>query len=93
MSDLISRQAVLEVLESVFNRYRMAWNPEKQEDYGGFASAVPNAIKSIPTAYDVDKVVEQLEENAYEHYSREYGMCTAVDLESTIEIVQKGGAK
>ena len=57
-NDLISRKEAKFVLEKVFDEYRMSYG----EHYGGFAEAVPRAIDSIPTAYDVDKVVEQLEE-------------------------------
>ena len=57
-NDLISRKEAKFVLEKIFDEYRMSYG----ERYGGFAEAVPRAIDSIPTAYDVDKVVEHLEE-------------------------------
>lgn len=57
MSDLIKRSDVLETLESVFKKYNIAFGQE----YGGFAEAVPETVKIIPTAYDVDKVEEQLQ--------------------------------
>ena len=58
MNDLISRSEVLKTLEKVFDKYGMKWNPKENE---GFSSAVPNAIKEIPTAYDMNKVVVELE--------------------------------
>ena len=66
MGDLISRQEVIDVLEKTFEKYKMAWSPNKEEDRGGFASAIPKAINDIPAAYNVDKVIEQLEEKKSE---------------------------
>ena len=51
-------------------------------------------IEYFPTAYDVDKVVEQLEElkeTAYECYGRASGAYVAVC--NAIEIVKRGGVK
>ncbi len=58
MNDLIKRSDVLETLESVFKKYNIAYGQE----YGGFAEAVPESIRNIPTACNMDKVEEQLEE-------------------------------
>lgn len=70
-NDLISRSEVLKVLEYVFNKYNMTWN---KYGGGGFAKEVPEAIEAIPTAYDVDKVVERLESHkaCYEAKAAEY---------------------
>lgn len=51
-------------------------------------------IEYFPTAYDVDKVVEQLEElkeTAYECYGRASGAYVAMC--NSIEIVKRGGVK
>ena len=51
-------------------------------------------IEYFPTAYDVDKVVEQLEElkeTAYECYGRASGAYVAMC--NAIEIVKRGGVK
>ena len=51
-------------------------------------------IEYFPTAYDVDKVVEQLEElkeTAYECYGRVSGAYVAMC--NSIEIVKRGGVK
>ena len=45
MSDLIKRNEVLEVLEKVFDEYGMTWDKQ-----GGFAKAVPDAIRNIKRA-------------------------------------------
>lgn len=43
--DLIRRGDVLNALEKVFDDYRQMW-----DDKGGFAKAVPDAIRNIPCA-------------------------------------------
>ena len=51
-------------------------------------------IEYFPTAYDIDKVVKQLEElkeTIYESYGLENGAYVAVC--NAIEIVKKGGAE
>ena len=74
----------------------------KQFHYGGIAdteedkawiATIRRTIKAQPTAYDIDKVVEYLEEKSVA-YCREY--CYAEDenvlyLPDAIEIVKKGG--
>ena len=53
--------------------------------YGmGLAEKVVNGQ---PTAYDIDKVVEQLEES----YSYDVGALKMIALDTAIEIVKKGG--
>ena len=42
--DLIKRSDALSILEKVFDEYSMSFG----EDRGGFAEAVPKAIKAIP---------------------------------------------
>ena len=42
-----------------------------------------------PTAYDIDKVIEQLEEN----YSCDVGNLKMISLDKAIEIVKKGDAE
>lgn len=104
MNDLISRREVMKVLESTFERYKMAWSPNKEEDYGGFASAVPKAINDMPIVYDVDKVVKQLEEkeneaeNLYNKtfsggYEHDYADGRLDAFSSAIDIVKAGGVK
>lgn len=45
--DLISRQDVLDILASVFREYNVGFEPD--ENRRGFASAVPRAIREIPS--------------------------------------------
>ena len=81
-NDLIRRKDVMAALEKVFDEYGVSWG----EHYGGFASAVPNAIENIPIGYDIDKVAEQLKEESWGVDNQQ-----VVDLNDAIEIV-KGGA-
>lgn len=93
-NDLISRSALMSRIESE----RRQWG----EDYD--AEQILGDIEDFPTAYDVDKVVEQLEEKkalnermiAYEAkngtVTEEYQARRAVEiLEQSLEIVKGGG--
>ena len=64
---------------------------ESMKDY----DAVKDAINNIPTAYDVDKVVEQLEEYGNEEmdYYRNtpYEKCIEECVHKAIDIVKGGG--
>lgn len=53
--DLIRRVAVLKLIEDI------KCNPEVPKNYGTLLD-IMRAVREIPAAYDVDKVVEQLEE-------------------------------
>lgn len=78
MSDLISRSTLISHIENE----RREWG----EDYD--VEQILGDIEDAPTAYDPDKVVEQLEEacislSDYPGYT--------VDIEKAIEIVKGGG--
>lgn len=64
---------------------------ESMKDY----DAVKDVINNMPTAYDPDKVVEQLEDYANEemHYYKgtPYEKCIEVCIGKAIEIVKGGG--
>lgn len=49
-------------------------------------------VNKQPTAYDVNKVVEQLEDES-EIYCREYGKEDELYLKDTIDIVKEGGVE
>lgn len=49
-------------------------------------------IDEVPTAYDVNKVVEQLEDES-EIYCREYGKEDELYLKDAIDIVKEGGVE
>ena len=48
-------------------------------------------IKQIPTAYDVDKVVEELEEYSNADEAERHGAIPVIELDDAIEIVEGGG--
>ena len=59
MSDLISRSEVLELLYKIFNKYHMS--TDKNTSIGkSFGTDVFKEIKEMPIAYNVDKVIEEL---------------------------------
>ena len=95
MSDLISRSEVLELLYKIFDEYYMSTdkNPSiisKSFGTESFGIDVFKKIKKMPTAYNIDKVVEELELHSFElgtdtlpaHYVR---------LNEAIEIIKQGG--
>lgn len=75
MSDLISRKALLDRFRygDVDTAHDKAW-----------IAYVRTAIKKQPTAYDVDKVVERLDDYLFERY------CVEGD-NKWVEIVKQGG--
>ena len=83
MSDLISRSQLLKEIET----------------WGGCVDALHDYIQNMPTAYDVDKVVKELEENASRYtkkYNTPYGNngyrdVKAISVNRAIEIVKRGG--
>lgn len=80
MSDLIRRKDVAEFL---FNN-RMCTSINNAYDQ----------LKCIPTAYDPDKVVEQLKKDSYTETRNDmdpFDPSEVVNLKSAIEIVKGGG--
>ena len=95
MDDLISRSEALELLYKIFDKYRMS--TDKNTSIGkSFGTDVFKEIKEMPTAYDVDKVVEELEsaENYYYHdkFDEEGDLIMVKSIEQSvaIEIVKHG---
>lgn len=100
---LIDADEVLKILERVFKKYSLSQLPDNKNS--GSAYAVPKAMQEIPTAYDVDKVVEELEKARDSHntnaekdeivlletynYREEYNR--AIGLDEAIDIVKRGG--
>ena len=83
MSDLISRSQLLKQIET----------------WGGCVDALYDYIQNMPTAYDIDRVVEELEKNASRYtkkYATPYGNngykdIKAISVHNAIEIVQQAG--
>ena len=90
MNDLISKSEVLELLYKIFDEYYMSTDKNPSILIKSFGTDVFKKIKEMPTAYSVDKVVEELELHSFElgtdtlpvHYVR---------LNEAIEIVNQGG--
>ena len=83
MSDLISRSQLLKEIETC----------------GGCVDALHGYIQNMPTAYDVDNVVKELQENSSRYtkkYITPYGNngykdVKAISIHKAIEIVKNGG--
>ena len=59
MSDLIRKSDVLDLLYGIFDKYKMS--TDKNTSIGkSFGTDVFEEIRNMPTAYSVDKVVEEL---------------------------------
>lgn len=57
---------------------------DKNDSLGGFGADVFKSVREMPTAYDIDKVVEELESHRNE-------ITCDVDIDNAIEIVKRGG--
>jgi len=82
MSDLISRKAVLKLIEDI------KVDKDIPKNYGTLLD-IMSVIRNMPTAFDVDKVVEQLKEcerYVYDAVSDEDNY--VIDTEKAIEIVK-----
>ena len=96
MNDLISRSEVLELLYKIFDEYYMSTdkNPSiisKSFGTESFGIDVFKKIKKMPTAYDVDKVVEELETNKQNALEVEESIKEYNVWNEAIEIVKAGG--
>ena len=99
MSDLISRSEVNDVIDE-FEVYTCGRpNTMKVEISVLQLQRFINKLKNIPTAYDIDKVVKEFEENASRYtkkYTTPYGNngykdIKAINIHKAIEIVKQGG--
>ena len=78
MSDLISKSEVLELLYKIFDEYYMSTDKNPSILIKSFGTDVFKKIKEMPTAYSVDKVVEEIktlkEEALAEYNMGEYNL-------------------
>ena len=92
MSDLISRSEAME-------NYCNALCPKLQKGEYCNNCIVKAWLNNQPTAFDIDRVVEELEENASRYtkkYATPYGNngyrdTKAISIHKAIEIVKRGG--
>ena len=86
-----------------YARQETSYSDEDNADIRDVIQECIEAVEEQPTAYDIDKVVERLKEEAeYSHadycgYAREYGIDEDIDyhfagLERAVEIVESGAA-
>ena len=86
MSDLISRSELISRIESEYREYG--------EDYD--TEQILGDIEDMPTAYDVDKIVEKLEkirvkETCNKEKCDTKEICRICVVDDAIEIVKQGG--
>ena len=100
MSDLISRSEVNDVIDELEVYTCGRPNTMKVEVSVLQLQRFINKLKNIPTAYDVDNIVQELEENASRYtkkYVTPYGNngykdTKAISIHKAIEIVKQGSA-
>ena len=91
MSDLIRKSDVLDLLYRIFDKYKMS--TDKNTSIGkSFGTDVFEEIRNMPTAYDIDKIVEELDKASDYYECEEQGRehVQMVDLTDAIEIVKQG---
>lgn len=94
---LIDVDALLLELELLYDEADAKYHETDFDSfYGGSCSMIQEAIKKVekqPTAFDVDKVVEQLEERSkeYNYGVRLHGKPEEMLTDEAIEIVKAGG--
>ena len=92
MSDLISRSEVNDVIDELEVYTSGRPNAMKVEVSVLQLQRFINKLKNIPTAYDVDKVVEQLKtDSSVRLYGSGNSNNYLIPLEKVIEIVKAGG--
>lgn len=92
MSDLISRSALIENLREIKTLYGVPMTNRDEQ----MIHWIIGHIKEQPTAYDISKVVAELEELA-NHYHKcclvDYNEGAEVGVRESMAIVRKGGVE
>jgi hypothetical protein len=89
MSDLISREVAIKVVENLCVDGKM-WGNEGLTLIDAYEAITE--LSDLPTAYDVDKVVEQIEENILSTETiRRYDAGRRDAYYDAIELVKAGG--
>ena len=83
MSDLISRQEVIDFMYEVFEKYSVA--TDKQDELCGFGTEMFRRIKELPIAFDKEKVIAQIQEEKFGKSDE-----TRIALSNAQEYVRKG---
>mgnify|MGYP005757915071 CR=1 FL=1 len=85
MSDLISRKALLD---------RFRYGDKESESDKAWICAVRRMIKEQPTAFDREKVIEELNSERNLMYREDgtlMGARTQISIDRAVDIVEKGG--
>ena len=89
--DLISRKAVYKAFSDYLNRSFLAEISSQTELSIGEIASV---IKSVPTAFDKEKVIEKLNSGRFVTVDGvTVGESTSIRIDRAVEIVEKGGIK
>lgn len=83
MSRLIKKEDVIAVAKG----FAFTFAEERQR----YMDFLEYCIDNAPTAYDLDKVVRELEEESYDYVDYHDKRVYTIDLEDAIEIVKRGG--
>lgn len=96
-NDLISRKLLLKDIDEVIEQYSYEKDGVAIMDA---STCVRDMVNDMPTAYDVDKVIEQLENEACrcasffcDDYRDDYERGKFDAYNEVVEIVKKGGAR
>lgn len=93
MSDLISRKSVLDKLKDFSNMYTL------EEEARIVLETIVRIVTEQPIAYDVSKVVAELEENiecsstVKHRVCRQYTDCFRCLIDRAINLIRKGGVE
>ena len=93
--ELISKKSLLKNLDLVISEYQAQYSWKRDGVIMSILTSVRDLVSSKPIVYDIDTVIEQLEE-ASVNYCREYGYAedeNILYLPDAIEIVKRGGAE
>ena len=89
--DLISRKALKQAIDHDFYEHYTKYHDTDQR---ALIDMVMDDIDEMPTAFDKEKVIEELQRRSHNYYpsiDHYYLSRKAVDLKDAIEIVEKGG--
>ena len=92
-NDLISRKRVIENIWDVFNSYAndsQRFDEYETEAINNAFTVLQKVVENQPTAYNVEKVVAELEQ-LEDKDTREVYMTQHIVLDEAIEIVRNGG--
>lgn len=91
MSDLIRKSDVLDLLYRIFDKYKMS--TDKNTSIGkNFGTDVFEEIRNMQIAYDIGKVVEELEtDSSVKLYGSGNSDNYLIPVKRAIEIVKAGG--